>query len=63
MAETYDEGKYDSEIRGIIDLVKSFAEKYGKRSRSFPPEACLIIKTCFIIWRWGRTEFRWEPVL
>ena len=31
VAETYDEGKYDSEIRGIIDLVKSFAEKYGKK--------------------------------
>ncbi|HIQ92077.1 MAG TPA: nitronate monooxygenase [Candidatus Copromonas avistercoris] len=31
VAETYDEEKYDSEIRGIIDLVKSFAEKYGKK--------------------------------
>lgn len=31
VAETYDEGKYDSEIHGIIDLVKSFAEKYGKK--------------------------------
>ena len=31
VAEPYDEGKYDSEIRGIIDLVKSFAEKYGKK--------------------------------
>lgn len=31
VAETYDEGKYDSEICGIIDLVKSFAEKYGKK--------------------------------
>ena len=31
VAETYDEGKYDSEIRGIIDLVKSFAEKIRKK--------------------------------
>ena len=30
MAETYDELAYDKEVRGIIETVKSFAEKYKK---------------------------------
>ena len=31
VAKTYEKEKYDGEIRGIIELVKSFAEKYGKK--------------------------------
>ena len=30
VAETYDEPAYDKEVRGIIETVKSFAEKYKK---------------------------------
>ena len=30
VAETFDEPAYDKEIRGIIETVKSFAEKYKK---------------------------------
>lgn len=30
VAETYDEPAYDKEVRGIIEMVKSFAEKYKK---------------------------------
>ena len=30
VAETFDEPAYDKEIRGIIETVKSFAEKYNK---------------------------------
>ena len=30
VAETYDEPAYDKEVRGIIETVKSFAEKYEK---------------------------------
>ena len=31
VAETFDEPAYDKEVRGIIETVKSFAEKYKKR--------------------------------
>lgn len=34
VAETYDEPAYDKEVRGIIETVKSFAEKYKSISRS-----------------------------
>lgn len=31
VAHTYEKALYDKEVRGIIDVVKSFADKYGKK--------------------------------
>ena len=36
VAETYDEPAYDKEVRGIIETVKSFAEKYKKHIPVIP---------------------------
>ena len=44
-AETFDEPAYDKEVRGIIETVKSFAEKYKKHIPVITAGGFLIIRT------------------
>ena len=58
VAETFDEPAYDKEIRGIIETVKSFAEKYKKHIPVITAEESSTTRTFCTSLSLARRAFR-----
>lgn len=54
---------YDREIRGIIDVVKEYGEKYRKKIPVVVAGGILTVRTFFMPWNWERTAYRWAHAL